>query len=274
MPWKSSEVIGLLVGSGLLTIVFVVSQWLLDDRAMLVPKLLKTRVVAIGMAYGFLHEGAFFLLLYYIPIYFQAVDGVLPTEAGVRNLPLLLSCGFGSLASGILISRFGHFVPLMVLASAGSCIGAGLIFTLDVDSPSSKWIGYQVLAGLAFGSGLPLAIIAGQAKALPEDLPSTTAMLLFAFNVGTSTALAAGQSVFDNLLLTKLVSTAPDVDPSSVVSVGATEIRTAFPPHAVPGIVDAYLYSLHAVYAIVIAYVGAAALVAMANKWESLKLKS
>lgn len=176
--WTSSEVIGLLVGFAVMTIAFVLSQKLLDDRAMMVKKILKTRIVVVGMVYGFLHEGAFFTLLYALPIYFQAVSGVSPAEAGVRNLPLLLSCGIGSFAAGLLISRFKHFIPLMIWASGGGCIGAGLIYTLDVNSPSSQWIGYQVLAGLAFGSGLPLAIIAGQARCLPEDLPSTTAMLL------------------------------------------------------------------------------------------------
>ena len=106
------------------------------------------------------------------------MSDVSPAEAGVRNLPLLLSCGIGSLAAGLLISRFKHFIPLMVWASGGGCIGTGLIYTLDVNSPFSHWIGYQVLAGLAFGTGLPLAIIAGQAEDLPEDLASTTAVLL------------------------------------------------------------------------------------------------
>lgn len=176
--WKSSEVIGLLTGFAVTTLAFVLAQRLLDGRAMMVKKILKMRIVVVGMVYGFFHEGAFFTLLYALPIYFQAVSGVSPAEAGVRNLPLLLSCGIGSLVAGLLISRFQHFIPLMIWASAGGCIGTGLIYKLDVNSSSSQWIGYQVLAGLAFGTGLPLAIIAGQAGSLPEDLPSTTAMLL------------------------------------------------------------------------------------------------
>ena len=176
--WDSSEVIGLLVGFAAMTSIFIASQNLLDDRAMMVKKILKVRIVIVGMVYGFLHEGAFITVLYALPIFFQAVSGVSPGQAGVRNLPFLLSCGTGSLAAGLLVSRFKHFVPLMVWASGGACIGTGLIFTLDVHSPASQWIGYQVLAGLAFGTGLPLAMIGGQARALPEDLPSITAMLL------------------------------------------------------------------------------------------------
>lgn len=177
-PWTSSEVIGLLVGFGVLTLAFVISQKVLEDRAMMVKKILKMRIVIVGMIYGFLFEGGFFTLLYALPIYFQAVSDVSPAQAGVRNIPLLLSCAIGSMAAGLLVSRFRHIVPLMVWASGVSCIGVGLVYMLDISSPSSQWIGYQVLAGLAFGTGLPLAIIASQGHVPNEDMPSATAMLL------------------------------------------------------------------------------------------------
>ena len=293
-PWNSSEVIGLLVGFVVMTLAFVVSQKLLDDRAMMVKKILKMRIVVVGMIYGFLHEGAFVSLLYALPIYFQAVSGVSPAEAGVHNLPFLLSCGIGSLAAGLLISRFKHFIPLMIWASGGGCIGSGLIYTLDIHSPSSQWIGYQVLAGLAFGTGLPLAIIAGQAHSSPEDLPSTTAMLLceykpipilhnaklsqsfsiVTFNVGSSLALVAAQSLLDNRLFTSLPALAPSVDPATVIRAGATEIHSSFPSDAVPGIVAAYLSGLRAVYIMVVAFAGAATFAATTNRWQKLDLKS
>lgn len=176
--WASAEVIGLFVGSGVAVVAFVISQYLQGDHALLVSRLMKQRGVYMSMGYGFFHEGAFCLLLYYIPIYFQVVAGITPTEAGFRNLPMLISCAIGSATTGFLVSRFGYYTPLMVWASAGGCIGAGLVYTLDETSPPAKWIGYQALAGLALGSGLPLGIIAGQANAEPEDLPARTAMLL------------------------------------------------------------------------------------------------
>lgn len=159
----------------------MISQYLQGDHALLVSRLVGQRGVYMSMGFGFFHEGAFCLLLYYIPIYFQVVAGISPSEAGFRNLPMLISCGIGSALTGFLVSRFGYYTPFMVWASAGGCIGTGLIYTLDETSPPAKWIGYQVLAGLAMGSGLPLGIIAGQADAEPEDLPSRTAMLLCKF---------------------------------------------------------------------------------------------
>ncbi|KAK7697027.1 hypothetical protein SLS64_013983 [Diaporthe eres] len=272
-PWSSGEVIGLFVGSGVALIAFVVSQYLQGDHALLVSRLVRQRGVYMSMGFGFFHEGAFCLLLYYIPIYFQVVAGISPSEAGFRNLPMLISCGIGSALTGFLVSRFGYYTPFMVWASAGGCIGAGLIYTLDETSPPQKWIGYQVLAGLAMGSGLPLGIIAGQADAEPEDLPSRTAMLLFSFCVGTSTSLGTGQSVFSNLLLNKLPALAPGVNPIAVINTGATDVRSVFPADAVPGIIQAYLYAMRAVFAVVIAYAGVAAMFAAGSKWQRLNLK-
>ncbi|OKO92600.1 hypothetical protein PENSUB_12585 [Penicillium subrubescens] len=265
--WNSAEVIGLLVACLVAAIAFVISEYLQGDHALFMSRLLRQRVIAVSMAYGFFHEGAFYLLLYYVPIYFQVVVGVSPSEAGVHNLPLLISCGIGSGLAGILVSVYGHYVPLMLWASAGGCIGSGLIYTLSTTSPTAAWVCYQILAGLTYGSGLPLAIIAAQAKAKPCTLWP------FSFCVGSSTSLGAGQSVLSNILLSKLPSTAPSVDPLSVIATGATEIRHIFPADAVPGIMQAYLYCLRAVFLITTAYAGVAVFFAVGNKWERLRLK-
>lgn len=66
---------------------------------------------------------------------------------------------------------------------------------------------------------------------------------------------------------------APNVDPQAVIQAGATEIRSTFAADAVPGIVEAYLKGLRAVYIMIIAFTGAATLAAAANKWEKLSLK-
>lgn len=102
----------------------------------------------------------------------------------------------------------------------------------------------------------------------PSELTSTVT-----FNVGSSLALAAAQSILDNLLLTNLPDLAPTVDPEAVIQAGATEIRSTFAANAVPGIVEAYLRGLRAVYIMVVAFTGAATLAAATNRWEKLSLK-
>ena len=79
--------------------------------------------------------------------------------------------------------------------------------------------------------------------------------------------------MLSNILLSKIPSMAPGVDPLSVIATGATETRHVFPTDAVPGIMQAYLYCLRAVFLIVTPYAGVAVFFAVANKWERLRLK-
>lgn len=102
---------------------------------------------------------------------------------------------------------------------------------------------------------------------LPELISTVT------FNVGSALALATAQSLLDNSLLTHLPSLAPAVDPQAVIQAGATEIRSTFAAEAVPGIVEAYLKGLRAIYIMVIAFTGVATVVAATNRWTKLSLK-
>jgi MFS family permease len=44
-PWNSSSVIGTLVGFGVLTAVFVLNEWWLQERALMIPRIMKRRIV-------------------------------------------------------------------------------------------------------------------------------------------------------------------------------------------------------------------------------------
>jgi len=177
-PWSSSDVIGVLVGFGLFIILFVVIEFYQGERGIIVGRLLKDRTISVGMAYIFFLAGAFFLLLYYIPIYFQVVDAVSASESGIRNLPLILGVTITTILSGGLISAYGHFVPFMIFGSVLTTIGCGLLYTLSTTSGHSMWIGYQALAGLGIGLALQVPVISAQAVVAPTDLSSVTAMIL------------------------------------------------------------------------------------------------
>lgn len=179
--WSSSEVIGCLVGFVLILGLFVVIEYFQGERAMIVGRLIKDRTVWSGMLYIFLLGGGYFVLLYYIPIYFQVVDNVSAANSGIRNLPLILGTVLTTIMSGFLISAFGHYVPYLFLGTVGATIGAGLLYTLDINSTSSQWIGYQALTGLGVGIAFQVPIIATQALSKPSDLSSATAMVLGTF---------------------------------------------------------------------------------------------
>lgn len=106
--WDSSTIIGLWVGFGLLLIAFGFAQWWLDDRAMIPPRILRSRYVHQGMLYAAAIAGSYFLTLYFLPIYFQVIDDVSPLESEVRNLPLIVAITLATIVSGISITITGR----------------------------------------------------------------------------------------------------------------------------------------------------------------------
>ena len=178
LPWHSSTIIGLFVGFALLLTCFGIDQWWLDERAMLPKRLLKDRYIHQGMAYAFAIAGTYFLVLYFLPIYFQVIDNVSPIESGVRNLPLIIAITIATVCSGVGITVTGRPMPFMVVAGVLSSIGVGLLFTLTIGSSSAKWIGYQVIAGLGLGLGFQVPVSAVQATLPQIDIPSGSAMII------------------------------------------------------------------------------------------------
>ena len=269
-PWSSSTVVGLLVGFALLIIAFAINEWFQDDRALLQKRLLKQRIIWVACLYVIFIAGAFFMLLYYLPIYFQSISGVSPSESGIRNIPLVVAVSLFSIISGGLISKFGHYVPLMIVASVIGTIGTGLIYTLGIGTPSSKWIGYQILAGIGFGLGFQIPVIVAQASVEPEDISSASAMILFFQTLGGSFFVAAGQTAFENRLLGVLPRNVPDVSPAQVVATGATSLREAFSAEQLPGIVASYLSGVHLAFALAVGLIGVSLLAAVVAPWRKI----
>jgi hypothetical protein len=186
LPWSSSTVIGLLVGFVLLLICFGIDQWFLGERAMLPKRLLKNRYIYQGMAYSFAIAGSYFLVLYFLPIYFQVIDNVSPIESGVRNLPLILSITLTTVGSGIGITATRRPMPFMIVSGVLSTIGVGLLYTLTIGSSSAKWIGYQVITGLGLGLGFQVPVSAVQATLPQIDIPSGSAMIICKYFSGST----------------------------------------------------------------------------------------
>jgi len=91
---------------------------------------------------------------------------------------LLILIAICTVLSGGLISAYGIYVPWLLIGSILATIGTGLIYTLDIGSSSSKWIGYQALAGIGIGFAFQVPMIANQAFVQMSEISSVTAVTL------------------------------------------------------------------------------------------------
>ncbi|KAK1825869.1 putative HC-toxin efflux carrier [Podospora conica] len=267
MAWSSATVIGLLVGSVLIFVAFFAWEYYNGERSMVVPRLFSQRNVWVSALFSFFFAGTYFIIVYYLPIYFQSIDNTSPTESGVRNLPLILGVTFATIASGAFISKTGIAAPIAVGGAAVATVAAGLLYTLDIGTGSGKWIGYQILGGIAYGVAFQVPIIIGQATSSAADLSSVTAIILFFQTIGGAVFVSAAQSAFINTLLRNIPE---GVNRLAVIGTGATAIRHAFPADQVPAIIEAYMAGIKTTFAITVAGVGAAFVVSLFNRWGKL----
>ncbi|KAH8803447.1 DNA repair protein RAD50 [Xylogone sp. PMI_703] len=273
-PWNNSQTIGLLVGFVAITIAFIVVEYFQGDFALLQSRLIKQRSIITSCAFMFLLGGAFFVLLYFLPLYFQSVQGVSASSSGVRNLPLIISMTLFVIVSGGLLTVVGYAQPFLIIGAAMSSVGAGLLYTLDIESSSSYWIGYQIFAGIGLGLCFQIPIMYAQATAESEDVSVVTAMLMFFQTIGGAFLVSGAQSAFTNTLVHHLRHDAPTVDPNVVVAVGATGLRDAFTANELAGILVSYTAALRVTYGIAIAAAGLATITAALTRLQSIKGKT
>lgn len=118
------------------------------------------------------------LFLYYLPIYFQSIQGLSAIDSGVANLLTLVFFSLGSLLGGHVVAKTRITMPIATIGALICVIGSALIYTLDVDSSRPRYLGYQVLLGLGIGIGNQLPMTAVQGFSAPEDLTSNTGIVL------------------------------------------------------------------------------------------------
>lgn len=92
--------------------------------------------------------------IYFLPFYFQAVKGTTAEGSGIRTIPYLGSVILASIIIGGAITALGWYKPFMIIGSAIFTVGAGLIYTLAVNSSTGKWVGYQFVSGFGAGGGV------------------------------------------------------------------------------------------------------------------------
>ncbi|KAI1817360.1 MFS gliotoxin efflux transporter glia [Poronia punctata] len=270
-PWSSSRVIGLLVGFGVMTILFGILQWRMAENAMLVGRVLKQRTIAALSAYIFFLNATNFTLVYNLPQYFQVIKSLSATQSGILNLPLIIPSAVFSFASGYALSRVGWYSLFLTVSAAALAIGAGLVYTLDAGSTLGEIVGYQIIVGFGIGGGIQVPVTAAQAFSPPSDIATVTTVILFFQLVSGAIWVSVSQAILNNRLIASLAASAPHISAQEVFRVGATDITKIFHGADLDHVVDAYLTGLKSAWALSIVLGGITFISGFFAEWKNLR---
>ncbi|KAI1820152.1 MFS general substrate transporter [Xylaria intraflava] len=273
-PWNNGRIIALFVVFGVLLIAFLFIQWYQQENATVPPRIFRNRTVMAGSLFLFSLGAAFFLFIYYIPIWFQAVQGVTAVESGIRNLPMILSVVVISILVGGLITICGYYTPFVIGGAIIASIGAGLLTTWKPDIGTGTWIGYQILFGVGLGTSLQVPLIAVQTVLDLKDVPVGTSVTVFMQTLGGAVFVSVGNNVFNNKLVQELVQRLPpSVNPQDVVSAGSANLQKTFPPDILPAIILSYNNALTTAFIVATALAVISFLGSLGMEWKSVKGK-
>ena len=172
--WNSGPIIALFVISGVLFIVFAIQQtftiFTTEDNRLFPVHLVQRKEPVLLFIAGASGGAAIYLVLYYIPLYFQFTRGDSAIKAAVRLLPFVFILSAMVLSNGFFMAKFGRYTPWYIVGSIVMMIGSVLLCELialhvqirgeaadedaakiDVNTSASAIYGYEVM--VAFGAG-------------------------------------------------------------------------------------------------------------------------
>ena len=215
-------------------------------------------------------SGAMMTAIYYLSIWFQAVQDQSAMHAGIRTIPLILSFVLMGILSAMFTQKLGYYMPAMLLCPCLCAIGGGMLSTLTPISGSNQWIGYQIIFGLGIGCGFQTSMLVPQTVLSQADVPLGMALMFLMQQLGGSVFVSVGQNLFAGRLLDES-SRIAGIDPRVVINAGATALREVVPSDDLSAVIKAYNHALTRVFILAAALSACALLAAGLIEWRSIR---
>ena len=185
---------------------FLVAETRAEDPV--IPlSLFRNRTFAVSGAATFLSSFAFGVLIIFLPLWFQVVQGASSTASGYDLLPFLLGLIVSSVVSGLIVSRTGRYKLLMIGGALVLAVGLALFTNLRADTPTPVVWAWMIVAGIGVGPTMTVFTVIVQ-NAVPFKVMGTaTGDLTLIRQIGTSVGLSISFTVFRNSLSWDLLRT-------------------------------------------------------------------
>ena len=205
VSWKHPLILTTLPLSGVFLIAFVIIEDRYAAEPIIPVRLLLHRTVACACLTNWFITMSVFAIFYYVPIYFQAIQGFSTTQVGARLIPTSVGAAVGSMSSGILMRATGRYYWLNATAQFGMVVATGLIATLfHRDLPVWPPFLILLLHGSAYGAMLTVTLLALLAAVGHEHQAVITSASYAFRSTGSTIGITIASAVFQNILKTGL----------------------------------------------------------------------
>ncbi|KAL1986767.1 hypothetical protein VTN96DRAFT_5632 [Rasamsonia emersonii] len=212
VSWSLPITIVSLSVSAVLFIAFVLVEIYVAAEPFAPGHIIFDRTLVACYACNFFSFGGWLAALFFLPLFFQAVDGVSATIAGVRLIPQVCAGVSGSLFAGFMMRWTGKFYWITVFAYGLLTVGLTTIFLFAgaiVNTLPMIIIG-TVMCAFGNGMGVTTTLIGLISNAAPEDQAVVTACSYLFRSLGSIIGLSLSATVVQQILRERLRSALRD----------------------------------------------------------------
>ncbi|CAG9990396.1 unnamed protein product [Clonostachys byssicola] len=224
--------------------------------------LLRSYEMLYSLLSGIINAAIVYGSLYFLPLYFEAVQGYSPIISGVALFPATFTLAPMSMVAGTVISKRGEYRWVTWFGWILSTIGLGVMTLLDVDTTIAEWFFLTIFMGIGQGLLYTSLAIINQAAAPDKLMSHAISMFIFSRMLGQALGVALSGLIFQNQMRSNLLATTTLADQAVEYSRDASSIVSFL--HDMPDdvkkreLVQAYADSLKIVWAAMCALSGVA----------------
>ncbi|TCD60225.1 hypothetical protein EIP91_010533 [Steccherinum ochraceum] len=150
-PWDSAQVLAPLVIGLALIAVFILYEARVPVEPTIPWDVLNNWTAVSGYISTFTHGLTSIAVIYYLPVYFQAVRGNNPILTGVNMFPTALVIAPFAVVAGVSIAVLKKYRPANIAGWILITVGFGIMSLLKADSTTGQWVGYQLVVSAGLG---------------------------------------------------------------------------------------------------------------------------
>ncbi len=179
---------------------FIWIEHLMGDDALIPLRVFTNRVFTQGILVSVIVGAVMFGGISMLPQYFQVLRGSSPMVAGLQMLPMVLGLMAGSIASGQLIARTGHYKVFTILGSVLMTAGTFLLHLVGTETPLYLVMLMAALLGFGLGNLMQPIMLAMQNILPPKDMGLSTGTATFFRQIGGTLGVAVFFSLLFSLM--------------------------------------------------------------------------
>ncbi|KAJ8114865.1 hypothetical protein OPT61_g3354 [Boeremia exigua] len=261
-PWDSWRTLVPLIVCGFGMVLFVVHQEFFAPNPLIRTSVFKNMSAAILFLATIAHGIILWAILYYMPLYYQAVKGMSPILTGVAMFPWTFTVAPASVATGIAIAMTGRYRWANRAGWFLTTLGMGLLIYLKVNTSTVAWVFLQLVGGIGTGILFPAMALAVQASAAAKDQAYAANMFSFLRAFGQTLGVAIGGVIFQNQMKKKMFTYPLLAEMASEYSkdaAGLVEIIKAMPAGDVKDqLKESYTHALRYIWIVMLVFSGLA----------------